>query len=295
MKNKFKIFLLIIFFLWPNFSLAAISFTDGKWETTFDCAEQIQYQSAMDCDGMVWSGNWSCNGKVTTIESSANNPLGNGGGAKFWKCSGDVNLCTGTIAVVFPLPQKELWVRWYEKYETGFQWNNSIDIKSLYFKATDSNPYVGYQYGNYRFYWGGAGGGPTFPTGETGGWDDVYPLGIADGMWHCFEVYMKMDTDGTDGTGKIWVDGNLVANQSGFSWSGTDSKPHPGWENFEFLSNQKDPGLERAYYVDYDDMAIYNSTPPNLDANGNSFIGPIGWVNGEDNIPPSSPTGLNVL
>ena len=29
--------------------------------------------------------------------------------------------------------------------------------------------------------------------------------------------------------------------------------------------------------MDYDDVAIYNTTPPNEDANGNPFIGPIDW------------------
>ena len=292
-----KIFLLSIFFLWPNFSLAAINFTDGKWETTFDCDEYTLFSGILNCDNLSEGGNWTADGLQTSISSLANKTVGLGGkGARFWKGSGGDNINSGTISVDFPLPQKELWVRWYERYELGFEWNNSIDIKSLYFKATDSNPYVGYQGGDYRFYWGGNGAGTIdYPRGSGGGWDDVYPSGIADGTWHCFEIYMKMDTNGVDGVGRIWVDGVLVANKLDVNWSDNNSKPHPGWENFEFLSNQKDPGLSRPYYVDYDDMVIYNSPPQNLDSNNNPFIGPVGWVNGGDAIAPNSPMGLSIL
>lgn len=30
------------------------------------------------------------------------------------------------------------------------------------------------------------------------------------------------------------------------------------------------------YYVDFDDMVIYNATPPNTDSGGNPYIGPLG-------------------
>ena len=280
MKKNVK-YLIVLFGLlfFPVVSFAAITFTDGKWETTFNCdnweSRVPSYDYRLNCDGMVRNldkAPLTPGERVTTLSSVSNNPSGAGGkGVRFWKGSGGDNILSGDIAVNFPTPQKELWIRWYEKYEAGFKWNNSIDVKSLYFKATDSNPYVGYQYGNYRFYWGG-GGGP-YPVGSSGGWDDVYGT-TSDGTWHCFEVYMKMDTNGTDGVGRTWVDGELVASQTGMNWS--SSHPHPGWDYFHFLSNQKNPGLERPYYVDVDDMVIYNTTPPNRDANGNPFIGPIG-------------------
>lgn len=272
-----KTLLLSIVFCLPTLSFAAITFDgNGKWETTFDCAEQTQFVGTLDCDGMNWSGDYSTDGHVTTIESSANNPSGLGGyGAKFWKNDGE-NANSGTIAVTFPSAQDEVWVRWYERYQSGFQWGASTDVKSLYFKATGSNPYVGYQYGNYRMYWGGSLG--PWPAGAAGGWDDVYGT-ASDGTWHCFEVYMKMDTNGANGIGRLWVDGVLVAEETTIDF-GTIS----GWDYFNFLSNQKYPDNGEAMYVDFDDMVVYNTTPPNTDDDGNAYIGPLGETSSTPSI-----------
>lgn len=103
-----------------------------------------------------------------------------------------------------------------------------------------------------------------------------------------------MDTNSTNGIGRFWVDGVLQINNIAVDWSDGDQTARNGWDYFEFDSNQNAP-IGGPYYVDYDDMVIYNSPPPNLDANSNSFIGPVGWVNGGDVIAPGSPTGLNVL
>lgn len=279
-----KISILIFLVATPTF--ASITFTDGKWESTFDCVDWDQFD-VVDCDGIERSGNWSCDGTGSSIESAANNPDGDGGkGARFWKCSGDVNLNSGTLKVVFPSAQNEIWVRWYERYESGFSWGGSIDVKSLYFKDAVSNPYVGYQGGRYRMYWGGSDGPwPGMVEENDGGWEDVYGT-TSDGSWHCFEVYMKMDTNGSNGVGRLWVDGNLVAEETTIDY-GTVS----GWDYFDFLSNQKDPGLARAYYVDFDDVVIYNTTPPNTDSEDNPYIGPLGETS-ENAEPPSTGTTL---
>jgi len=50
---------LLIFCLLPSVCFAGITFTDGKWETTFDCTEQSQADGILSCDDMVWGGNWT--------------------------------------------------------------------------------------------------------------------------------------------------------------------------------------------------------------------------------------------
>jgi hypothetical protein len=51
--------------------------------------------------------------------------------------SGD-NFCIGTISLAFPVPQPEVWIRWYERYESGFEWiKGYINTKELYFKVKD--------------------------------------------------------------------------------------------------------------------------------------------------------------
>ena len=299
MKKYVNYLVVLSFFMvFPVASYAAISFTNGKWETTFDCAEgQSQDDPSLNCNGMVWWGDWSYNSKRTTITSVANNPLGSGRGAQFWKGSGGDHRITGTIRVAFPSPQKEIWVRWYEKYESGFRWNlASEETKELYFHDGNgrSDPYIGFAYGAFETYTG-INGAPTsaFPRSETSGWDDLFRTtnGVADGTWHCLETYMKMDTNGTNGVGRLWVDGVLVASKTNVNWSSNTGKPNAGWTEFDFLENQKDPGMSRDYYVHVDDIVIYNTTPPGRDALGNPFIGQIGLGGGTTGSapPPSAP------
>jgi hypothetical protein len=49
-----------------------------------------------------------------------------------------------------------------------------------------------------------------------------------------------------------------------------------GWRFFTFENNQTTvigaPSI--GWAIDYDDMVVYTSTPPNIDANGNPCIGP---------------------
>ncbi|MCF8094889.1 MAG: hypothetical protein K9J79_05950, partial [Desulfobacteraceae bacterium] len=215
-------------------------------------------------------------------------------GARFWKGSGYDNNSSTQFGVVFPSPQKEFWVRWYERYESGFEWaGGRIDVKSLYIRTypyrtqNGGSPYAGVKSDTgYRVYNNGSTG--DYPYSDSGGWFDLYPTGVSDGSWHCFEIYMKMDTDGTDGIGRIWIDGKLVEEDTSVNWSDGDATSREGFRWFEFLSNQKDPELERPYYADVDDMVIYNKTPPNTDDDGNPFIGPINWDSSSSSLPPPS-------
>lgn len=287
--------LLILTFAFPSLAFAAITFDgSGKWETTFDCApwEALlpNYSYPLSCDGIARGADNA--GLVWAIAANANNPDGAGSlGARFWKGSGGDNINSGTASVAFPSPQRELWVRWYERYESGFSWGGSIDVKSLYFKGTNSNPYIGYQGADYRLYHANAG---RYATSAEGGWTDVYQTGTSDGAWEVFEVHIKADTDGTDGVVQIWVGGDLLADYQNVDW-GAGGASFAGWDSFEFLSNQKDPGLARAYYVDADDIAVYNQTPPTTDpVSGYPWIGPVSYT------PPSvtcetSPTECSVV
>lgn len=148
------------------------------------------------------------------------------------------------------------------------------------------------------------------------GWNTVYGSNVSDGSWHCFEVHLKMDTTATDGyeiydrpnpedaryittpgldgVGQIWIDGNLISNESHINFSaGELVMKNNGWDKILFTSNHSALlNTDREMYVDYDDMVIYNTTPPNLDAGGNAFIGPIGYG---DFTAPSAPSGLSVM
>ena len=145
-----KILILFLFVLIvPNTALAQISFdANGKWETTFDYAECIQRPTGgeTDCatvrnDGITW--NWGGNiisGNYVQVASAANYPGGSGNGFRAWVGDGQ-NLQSGGVRVSFPSPQTELWIRWYMRYQDGFQWlNNTIHYdKTLYIRTDLSN------------------------------------------------------------------------------------------------------------------------------------------------------------
>lgn len=255
------------------------------WSTTFKYGPCSQRGGGgqTDCasvtnDGIYWSwGASGLSGNYTQVATGANNPSGGGGnGFRAWVGDG-VNAVTGQARIDFPSAQKEIWARWYERWESGTKWGPLNYSKSLYFySGGTSAPYTGFVYDNqYRIYNQGSVG--NYPQG-TGGWATVYPGGVSDGTWHCYEVHMKMDTNSSDGIGQIWVDGKLVSSLTNVNWSNGNSSSRNGWTWLEFKSNQSSLSTGKIAYVDFDDMAIYNSTPPNRDAQGNPFIGPLGSV-----------------
>ena len=264
----------------------------GKWETSFNYGPCSQRGAGgetpcrfVNDDGIRWDwGGHETSDPYTHVTPDAKNPLSSGvGGFRHWKGSGQDNRQTGTVLVTFPFRIPELWVRWYHRYESGFEWRNGIQAgtKELYFRSGNfdgGSPYIGYGYhGRYRVSNQGAGVDHTNYHGSKG-WDDDYPGGVSNGSWVCYEVYMKMDTGTKNGSLRMWRNGELIGQWNNrINWSGNDPRVYDGFERFVFISNQKDPGLERWYYVDLDDLCVYHKTPPNTDANGYPFIGPLDY------------------
>ena len=104
------------------------------------------------------------------------------------------------------------------------------------------------------------------------------------------EVYIKMDTDSTNGVYRMWVDGQLIVDNSSVNYSNGSNVTRAGVKWFDFNNNQGWPASGRAMYVDYDDIAIYNRDPGKRDEAGNPWIGP---VNGSSSTPkPPSDLGF---
>ena len=97
---------------------------DLPWSTTYDCLEWDQSQGSPSCDGLALGGGWTCEGLGEQITSDANYPNGAGGkGQRHWKGDGIDNVTSGGLSLAFQTPQKELWIRWYMRYEEGFKWS----------------------------------------------------------------------------------------------------------------------------------------------------------------------------
>lgn len=274
-----KILVSLLVLLWTSSGFAAISFTGGKWGTSFlTCPEGSGYGATL-CDNLDWGNNYTDGGNPTQITTSANNSAGLGGrGVRFWNNDGN-NQNSATLQVEFPVAQLELWIRWYTRYQSGFMWSGSTPgyDKMLYITGASSGVDIIPEYHDgdngpeYTLY--------TSPPASSAyqiettnfGWAQVMGGDTGDGKWHCYEIHIKRNTSGTNGIGQLWIDGVLRAEDLSADMGTT------GWIDFTFEENQNSVASGAPYSIDYDDMVIYNTTPPNVDANGKAFIGPLDW------------------
>ncbi len=264
------------------------------WSTTYNCPEWNQSQGSPSCDGLVFGGGWTCNGIGEQITSDANYPGGAGDkGQRHWEGDGS-NVNSGGLSLYFNTPQKELWIRWYMRYEEGFKWSTLLYDKWLYIRtgATSIDVIPGFCNGNgvaagvqgsvdnYQIY------------NDSRGWQYVYG-NESDGSWFCVEIHIKMDTNGSDGVGELWLNGELIASNYAVNYSRGNPTAQQGWTWFLIGSNQSSPNNGRPMYVDFDDFYVTNTRPSNKDANGKYFIGPLGSSSLPPDPPPSPPTGID--
>ncbi|MDD2272140.1 MAG: hypothetical protein PHP95_11010 [Desulfuromonadaceae bacterium] len=265
------IFILMMFvFLSPTYSHAAISL---PWSSTYNCSDWLTYSGTLSCDGFEKSQSTNVGGHYEEITSAANYSGGAGGkGQRHWVGDGQ-NVNTGGTKLTFATPQKEIWIRWYIRYQSGFKWSFLGYDKILYFNDDPaSGNIVGLEYNGLRSYSGGTG---VLHNVSTGGWDAMYPSGVSDGSWHCMEVHLK--SDATNGVVQYWVDGSLKLNATGGVSGGYPIT------SFTLRSNQNSPNNGGVYYTDVDDISINNT----------GYIGPIG---GGSAVVPKlvAPTNLKV-
>ena len=290
------------------------------WSTSFEYPQSCVHNRAADggstsCaavqnDAVDWVFAGGSTNPPSQVLSAANYPFGMGGmGARFWVGDGH-NQNSAPAVLTFSEPKKELWIRWYMRYQKGFQWkDNSIHYnKVLYIRTQCSHNAAipslltndfsmetqdSYQAAQ-RF--GGA------------GWNGTYGPGPSNGEWHCFEVHMKMDSAGIHGGGfrtpdvqpfngvaRMWLNGRLVGEKTNVNYSNGYADARQGWFRILFNHNQNEvdnrngPIGQSWGYVDFDDMVVYTEKPPNVDAHGNPFIGPVGAGGGKPSPPVEEP------
>lgn len=109
---------------------------------------------------------------------------------------------------------REMWVKWYWKYSSGFQYNGIMN-KQFYFDPSNTM---------------GMGIGPndgitSAPQGPSGnqhwpnqnasvGGDQLWYVHQT-GQWHKFKAYYNLGTNSYNGTYRAWVDDVLIADYSG--------------------------------------------------------------------------------
>lgn len=282
---------------------------DPPFSTSFNCSAAT-VKSGWSCDQYAYWGGGECYGTCThtwvnspSITSAANNPLGSGNGFRSWFYGDSTNTSSYDVNIVtnFNTPQKELWIRWYMRYQSGIIGTNLYYQKLLYIRTGTSSLCVipeFYTGNQFQITIQSPAGPPYINSGQVAaanaGFSSIYPGGVSDGSWHCFEIHMKMDTNATsttsagNGIGEVWVDGVLKVSNTAVNYSGGDATGKQGWTWFDFPGNysygSSTPGLNtngNEMYVDWDDVTVSNT----------GYIGPLG---GTVNNAPAIPTGVTV-
>ncbi len=285
-----KLFILTftILVFYPVISYGAVNL---PWSTTYNCADWTQSNGLynVNCDGLTGHGSWiTSDGKEEQITSAANYPGGGGGkGQRHWLGDAPVDNSGGT-RIEFASSQSELWIRWYTRFQIGFQWNVLFEYKALIVDPGLSTqiligPRWQDQLGIVRS------GNPY--DSSSGGWNTIMVNGgtdargnkTSDGQWHLFEIHLKMDTNGNNGIVEFFVDGVRRLYRTDVNY-GTSA----GWSNMVIGDNggRVANGVPSAYYVDYDDMVISTSGPI-----GGSIS--TSTLPTSDNISPSIPSNLS--
>lgn len=271
--NNIMVIKLTLFIMLACLFVSACAENDAEhdvdlfWFTTYDCDEWTQSQGNPNCDGLAFYGGWTCNGDEEQITSAANYPDGNGGkGQRHWVGDG-VNQNSGSLKKEFSFVQSELWIRWYMRYESGFKWNPLGYDKWLYIDVGDNDAVIPQWYGSDKVNIHSAvygNDGQNHPSPEGNGWNTIMNGPTSDGQFHCYEIHIKMDTNGYNGVAEMWVDGVKKIEYTDVDY-GTTS----GWAWFVIGSNQSTPDNGRNMYVDFDDIAVSNA----------GYIGPIPVTN----------------
>ena len=324
-KLLFCALIILFTIIFTPVSFAAVSL---PWSTTYNCADWAQADlyavagqpwvaSPLNCDGVVDYGGWlTSNGSKEQVTLAANNPGGGGGkGQRHWLGDGQT-VNSGGTKIEFS-SQSEFWMRWYMRFEQGFQWANPAGYKILYFNVGEQGSITPLFYGyNKLALPSGASGSYCASTGvncysaDGTGWDAIMANGIpyivagtyiratgvptyfvpctsscathksSDGQWHSYEIHLKLNTPGqTDGISEFWIDGVKKLTNTDVNFIRTT-----GWTFVVIGSNAQYPYNGRDMYVDYDDIAVSTT----------GYIGPIASGIVTDTTPPSAPMGLVV-
>ena len=286
MKIYIKLIILSFFLLIiiPNTGWTAV---DLPWSTTYDCPEwelsDNPHNPNPGCDGLTRArDSWTC-GHGEQITTEANYSEGGGGrGQRHWMADG-TNKMSGGMSVYFNQDQPELWIRWYMRFQDEWEWSgavNNFGLKVFYFDMGQPSSLIfDIQYPDQLRIRSHFGGGAYDQTGY--GWNNIMQNGStddygrkrSDGAFHCYELHLKMDTNGNNGVAQIWIDGALVYDRSDLDLGTAIS----GWNYISFPQNGRgtNNGVDCGY-IDIDDMVINNT----------GYIGPLQPIE-PDNIQPS--------
>jgi len=256
-KTLFLLIVGVIVVFWTTVEAQTITL---PWSTTYNCLEMVQGTAPWNlypaplCDGIRSYGAWTSNGQGEQITSAANNPSGSGGrGQRQWDCDGN-NCNSGSTIVSFASPQPELYIRWYMRYQAGYTWAAGAPQYDKVLYIRDSTQTMNSIPEFYSNNWNMFSQVDSNHMIANMGWAFTQGGSVGDGVFHCFEVHIKTDTNGGNGIGEFWFEGVQKGSITNINYGRT-----PGWVSVEIGENQNSPANGRNAYVDFDDIAISNT------------------------------------
>lgn len=128
--------------------------------------------------------------------------------------------------------------------------------------------------------------GAILLSDESAGIMPMGSQGLDIGRWQCLELYVKASST-SSGTARIWKDGVLVAEFTGYNTLAGSGNVLTGVQLMGVWNNGV--GNNQTQYLD--NFLVTTDTPSQRDSHGNPMIGPI---NGTSNATLPNPTGLRV-
>jgi len=208
-------------------------------------------------------------GVYTEVLAAAKNPTSPGQyGSRSYISDQSANRMTSPHRFNPSSPLTEFWMRWYSRYELGFDWGGSVGpgYHKLIYCKTASGGYLIIEPSTVTLGgdWGFATPVGTSQRDGTYNWPDFFGA-TSDGLFHRFDTHVKMDTDSTDGAFQLWIDGTVVVNLTGIDISGGNAGMRAGFDRLDFIENQSLPAHTGIKYLDTDDVAIMNTTPVDIE------------------------------
>ncbi|MEF3692437.1 MAG: hypothetical protein V3574_05285 [Candidatus Moraniibacteriota bacterium] len=291
--------MVFIFFalLIPNFSQAAISFTNGYWETSFIGCNSGDVGPGDICDGLeVDDYAYNCNGSYSQISSLANYSLGEGDYGYRMFQGDERNIDSSAMKISFVDSQDEIWIRYYTRYPLGQSWGGIFEHKMIYAFTNDNVAMnINFPQGMHSI--------GIQPRGTMGspdiyingwGWNNLYGSDIGDGSWHLYEHHFKLGSSGgNNGVYQFWVDGVNRVDMNNLDFFNGGSANPTAWDHINLPSNHNVSTLAGCNGIDIDDIALANESFSGFtqDLSERDMIGGLS----ADTISPSSPSGLVVL
>lgn len=283
---RILIFLFSYFLCIPQ-AFSAITFTNGKWETSFDCAEVTAITSdAVGVCGELDAGYYfqENSSDPSSITSTSNNPNGRGDkGFRHNLEGGDRNDASASVTAIFPSGQSEAWVRFYHRSKPGMSWGGIYHHKVLYYRTSSNGAWFYLnipQWGDNNVDTMGinVNNGDEYSTLNYGWYTIQGGSTSADGNFDCIEVYTKINSASGvhDGIVRIWHNGVLGLENTAVDFLETgigDGLIH----EVQFGSNHDTVNGTGSQWEDFDDIAIAIPSFAGFikDSHGNNMIGPL--------------------